>query len=81
MRGVEFLLTVQGTETEGPGMESGSDAPGSKQVEDFAQAMSERLKGKGDMFDEMVVHEESIRLGEEGWRTRYYEVSDKEKIL
>ena len=32
------------------------------------------MKDKADMFDEMVQHEEKIRLGEAGWRERYYEV-------
>ena len=31
-----------------------------------------RSKAGGDMFDEMVAHEETIRLGEEGWKGRYY---------
>ena len=36
--------------------------------------MAERGKGKHDRFDEMVVHEEQIRLGDAGWKARYYEV-------
>lgn len=43
--------------------------------EQFAQQMSERLKGRGDLFDDMVAHEESIRLGDPGWKARYYQVS------
>lgn len=32
------------------------------------------LKDKADCFDEMVQHEEKLRLGESGWKERYYEV-------
>lgn len=30
------------------------------------------LKSKADMFEDMVEHEEAVRLGEEGWKERYY---------
>ena len=41
-----------------------------------AQAQMETMaKEKGDMFDTMVVDEAKIRLGEEGWKERYYQVS------
>ncbi len=36
--------------------------------------MQDEIKDKADMFDQMVEHEEKIRLGEAGWRERYYEV-------
>ena len=36
--------------------------------------MTEHLKDANDRFDDMVQHEERIRLGEEGWKGRYYEV-------
>ena len=36
--------------------------------------MKDRLKSKGDRFEEMVEHEEGIRLGDEGWKERYYKV-------
>ena len=42
--------------------------------EEFAEAMKEAMKDRGDMFDDMVVHEEKIRLGETGWKARYYQV-------
>ena len=39
------------------------------------QAQMETMaKEKGDMFDTMVVDEAKIRLGEEGWKERYYQV-------
>eukprot|EP00884_Botryococcus_braunii_P023039 jgi/Botrbrau1/9419/Bobra.0252s0043.1 len=41
--------------------------------EKFADALKARSKEAADMFDEMVVHEERIRLGEPGWKGRYYE--------
>ena len=40
--------------------------------ERFHSEIKERSKAGGDMFDEMVAHEETIRLGEEGWKGRYY---------
>lgn len=43
-------------------------------AERFSADMSARMKDKGDLFDEMVVHEEQIRLGEDGWKARYYQV-------
>ena len=43
--------------------------------EAFDQAMKDRLREQGDRFDEMVAHEEDIRLGDEGWKERYYQVS------
>ena len=33
------------------------------------------MKEKGDLFDTMFETEEKIRLGEEGWKERYYQVS------
>ena len=36
--------------------------------------MEAKAKEKGDMFDIMVVDEAKIRLGEEGWKQRYYQV-------
>ena len=36
--------------------------------------MEAMAKEKGDMFDTMVVDEAKIRLGEEGWKQRYYQV-------
>ena len=32
------------------------------------------MKGKSDMFDSMVEDEGKIRLGEDGWKLRYYQV-------
>ena len=40
----------------------------------FNHHMSQQMRDRGDLFDEMVVHEEGIRLGQEGWKERYYEV-------
>lgn len=31
------------------------------------------LKQKADMFEDMVQHEEAVRLGDDGWKARYYE--------
>jgi len=40
--------------------------------ERFQTEIKERSKADGDMFEEMVAHEETIRLGEDGWKDRYY---------
>ena len=42
-------------------------------VEAFKAELKEQVKEKADMFDEMVEHEERIRLGEAGWKERYYQ--------
>lgn len=41
---------------------------------EFKARMTEHLKDSNDRFDDMVQHEERIRLGEDGWKGRYYEV-------
>lgn len=43
-----------------------------EQAEQFNNELKERLKADVDKFEEMVVHEEQIRLGDEGWKGRYY---------
>ncbi|KAI3438142.1 hypothetical protein D9Q98_000583 [Chlorella vulgaris] len=48
-------------------------AANAKLVEDFKAKMKDDLKDKADCFDEMVQHEEKLRLGESGWKERYYE--------
>jgi 5'-3' exoribonuclease 2 len=42
-------------------------------IEAFKEELKEQVREKADMFDEMVEHEERIRLGENGWKERYYE--------
>ncbi len=37
---------------------------------DMKERLDEMMKSKGDRFDEMMVDEERIRLGEEGWKDR-----------
>ncbi|KAL4441265.1 hypothetical protein ABPG77_011502 [Micractinium sp. CCAP 211/92] len=48
-------------------------AENARLVEEFKAKMKDEMKDKADMFDQMVEHEEKIRLGEAGWRERYYE--------
>ena len=36
--------------------------------------MEAAAKERSDMFDAMFVAEQKIRLGEPGWKARYYEV-------
>ena len=49
-------------------------APAAEQTEQFNEQLKDRLKSNVDRFEEMVVHEEEIRLGDEGWKGRYYKV-------
>ena len=46
-----------------------------KLAEEFKTQVKDRMKQRDDLFDEMVVHEEQIQLGEAGWKSRYYGVS------
>ncbi|GFR47876.1 hypothetical protein Agub_g9685, partial [Astrephomene gubernaculifera] len=39
---------------------------------DMKERLEELMKSRSDRFDEMFVDEERIRLGEEGWKDRYY---------
>lgn len=61
--------------------ETEADLPGyveedDKELEDkFKNHVKDKMKERDDLFDEMVVHEEQIRLGDAGWKARYYEVS------
>ena len=41
----------------------------------FRSQVGETMKEKGDLFDTMFEAEEKIRLGEEGWKERYYQAS------
>ena len=45
-----------------------------RDMTDFQNQMKDRLKGKSDCFSQMMELEEKIRLGEDGWKARYYEV-------
>ncbi|KAL4452283.1 hypothetical protein ABPG75_007945 [Micractinium tetrahymenae] len=55
------------------GIDPAVAAKNARLVEEFKAKMKEDMKDKADMFDQMVEHEEKIRLGEAGWRERYYE--------
>ncbi|GLC40571.1 hypothetical protein PLESTF_001013400 [Pleodorina starrii] len=41
-------------------------------AKDMKERLEEMMKERSDRFDEMMVDEEKIRLGEEGWKDRYY---------
>ncbi|GIL79892.1 hypothetical protein Vretimale_12518 [Volvox reticuliferus] len=41
-------------------------------AKDMKERLEEKMKERSDRFDEMFVDEERIRLGEEGWKDRYY---------
>lgn len=43
-------------------------------AEAFKSQVGDTMKEKGDLFDVMFEAEEKIRLGEEGWKERYYQV-------
>ena len=40
----------------------------------FKAQVGDTMKEKGDLFDVMFEAEEKIRLGEDGWKERYYQV-------
>lgn len=42
---------------------------------DMKERLEELMKERSDRFDEMIVDEERIRLGEEGWKDRCGRVS------
>mmetsp|Transcript_3382 Transcript_3382/g.9711 ORF Transcript_3382/g.9711 Transcript_3382/m.9711 type:complete len:890 (+) Transcript_3382:1230-3899(+) len=44
-----------------------------KAMQEFKEKMGESMKEKTDMFDHMIESEKKIRLGEPGWRERYYQ--------
>lgn len=48
---------------------------GAAAAEDLKSQLAARMKDKGDAFDTMIQSEEKIRLGEEGWKARYYQVA------
>lgn len=47
---------------------------GAAAAADLKEQLASRMKDKGDAFDTMIEAEEKIRLGEEGWKARYYQV-------
>jgi len=67
--------TIEDPTIEEEGAEELLQAHTAVDSEAFDQAMKDRLREQGDRFDEMVAHEEDIRLGDEGWKERYYQVS------
>jgi 5'-3' exoribonuclease 2 len=50
-----------------------AEAKAKEAVEAFKEELKEQVREKADKFDEMVEHEERIRLGDAGWKERYYE--------
>jgi 5'-3' exoribonuclease 2 len=58
-----------------PPTKKGKGATGEEGVDDskYKAELKEILKNKTDQFDSMVSGEEVVRLGEEGWKQRYYE--------
>lgn len=46
---------------------------GTAAAADLKEQLAARMKDKGDAFDTMIESEEKIRLGEEGWKARYYQ--------
>ncbi len=47
---------------------------GRKAEAELKATMAANLKEKGDLFDSMIESEQRIRLGEDGWKDRYYQV-------
>jgi 5'-3' exoribonuclease 2 len=48
-------------------------AEDSAEAEQYRERLQKELRGKSDMFESMVEHEEELRLGDAGWKARYYE--------
>lgn len=48
-------------------------ADDSYEAEEFRDRLKQELRSKADMSEDMFKHEEQIRLGDEGWKGRYYE--------
>lgn len=48
-------------------------ADDSAEAQEYRDRLKQELKSKSDMFEDMIVHEEELRLGDEGWKARYYE--------
>lgn len=43
-------------------------------TDEMKAKLKESMKAKSDMFEDMCKHEEDLRLGESGWKERYYQV-------
>ena len=72
---VDNTSTVESTlEDDEEGAEELLQARVAADSEAFDQAIKDQQREQGDRFEEMVKHEEGIRLGDEGWRERYYQV-------
>ena len=54
---------------------AGTQVAARKEASDrLKNQVGDLMKEKGDLFDTMFEAEEKIRLGEEGWKERYYQV-------
>ncbi|KAG2501601.1 hypothetical protein HYH03_000106 [Edaphochlamys debaryana] len=53
-------------------LDAAAVAAASAAAAEVKERLDEMLKERSDRFDEMFVDEERIRLGEEGWKDRYY---------
>lgn len=70
----EPKLVVEGEDTEALLDEVIAEcADDSVEAQEYRDRLKEELKSKTDMFEDMIEHEEELRLGDEGWKVRYYE--------
>ena len=71
-----FVLDDADEADEGPSKAAraaaAAEAAAAEAAASLGAALEAALKNKGDKFDDMVTHEERIRLGQAGWRERYY---------
>ena len=52
---------------------AGCCADDSTEAQEYRDQLQQQLRAKSDMFEDMIEHEEELRLGDEGWKARYYQ--------
>jgi 5'-3' exonuclease len=45
----------------------------SAEAQEYQDRLKQELRSKADKFESMIEHEEELRLGDDGWKARYYE--------
>jgi 5'-3' exonuclease len=48
-------------------------AEDSAEAQEYQDRLKQELRSKADKFESMIEHEEELRLGDDGWKARYYE--------
>lgn len=55
-------------------------AKSAEAAERLKTELAANMKEKGDAFDSIIESEDKIRLGEEGWKARYYQVPTRVRL-